>query len=188
MKNAVIIHGTCSKEEYLSDKYPSLSNSHWLPWLQKQLLINGIHTQTPEMPGVLNLNYESWKNELEKNDIGSESILIGHSTGGGFLARWLSENKVKIHKLILVAPWLDPNCEETTTFFDFSFPGDILERADEIHLLVSRDDNDDILESVRIIREGIPGISYHEFADYGHFITKHMKTERFPELLTLAIN
>lgn len=31
MKKAIIIHGACDKEEYFSDKYPSLSNSHWLP-------------------------------------------------------------------------------------------------------------------------------------------------------------
>lgn len=31
------------------------------------------------------------------------------SCGAGFLLRWLSENSVRIAKLILVIPWLDPN-------------------------------------------------------------------------------
>ena len=107
MKNAIIIHGTCDEDEYFSDKYPSLSNSHWFPWLQKQLLINNIFTQTPEMPEAHKPDYDKWKKEFEKFDVNSETILVGHSCGGGFLIRWLSENKIKIKKLILVAPWLD---------------------------------------------------------------------------------
>ncbi len=60
MNNDIIIHGSCDKEEYFSDKYPSLSNSHWIPWLQKQLLINNIFTQTPEMPASYNPDYKKW--------------------------------------------------------------------------------------------------------------------------------
>lgn len=39
-KSAIILHGMPSKEEYFSPAYASPSNSHWLPWLQKNLLIN----------------------------------------------------------------------------------------------------------------------------------------------------
>jgi hypothetical protein len=48
---------------------------------------------------------------------------------------------------------------------------------------MSRDDNNAILKSVKIIREQIPGILYHEFSDLGHFTYGDMKTEKFPELL-----
>jgi hypothetical protein len=41
MKNAVLIHGMPSKDEYFDPSAPSLSNAHWFPWLQKQLIING---------------------------------------------------------------------------------------------------------------------------------------------------
>jgi len=46
MKNAILLHGTSSKEEYYSLEYPSASNSHWLPWLQKNLLVNDVHAVT----------------------------------------------------------------------------------------------------------------------------------------------
>jgi len=42
MKTAIIIHGMPSKEEYFSPKTKSQSNGHWLPWIQKQLILNGI--------------------------------------------------------------------------------------------------------------------------------------------------
>jgi len=48
--NALIIHETCDKKKYFSDKYPSLSDSHRFPWSRKQLLAKGIFTQIPEMP------------------------------------------------------------------------------------------------------------------------------------------
>lgn len=187
MKNAIIIHGTCDEEEYFSDKYPSLSNSHWLPWLQKQLLINNIFTQTPEMLEAYSPDYEKWSREFARFEVNEESILIGHSCGGGFLLRWLSENKVKIRKLILVAPWLDPKREKTTSFFDFKIDENTKERIDEIHILVSNDDDEDILESVSIIKNNIPTARLHEFSNLRHFTYGHMKTDKFPELLNIVI-
>lgn len=187
MNNAIIIHGTCDKEEYFSDKYPSLSNSHWLPWLQKQLLINNIFTQTPEMPEAYSPDYEKWSREFARFEVNEESILIGHSCGGGFLLRWLSENEVKIKKLVLVAPWLDPKRRKTTAFFDFKIDQNINERIGETHILVSNDDKDDILESVDIIKNKLSGINLHEFTNYRHFCLSHMKTDKFPELLNIIV-
>lgn len=187
MNNAIIIHGTCDKEEYFSDKYPSLSNSHWLPWLQKQLLINNIFTQTPEMPEAYSPDYEKWSKEFARFEVNEESILIGHSCGGGFLLRWLSENEVKIKKLVLVAPWLDPKRRKTTDFFDFKIDQNIKERIGKIHILVSMDDAADILESVDIIKNKLSGINIHEFTNYRHFCLSHMKTDKFPELLNIIV-
>jgi predicted alpha/beta hydrolase family esterase len=95
MKRAIIIHGSADKEEYYSDEYPSLSNSHWIPWLQKQLIMNGYLAQTPEMPLPLpfKYNFRTWKNEIDRYELGNNSILIGFSLGGGFLVRYLSGNK-----------------------------------------------------------------------------------------------
>lgn len=188
MKNSIIIHGTCSEKEYFSDEYPSLSNSHWLPWLQKKLLMSKIFTQTPEILDAHKPEYEKWRKGLECFDIGEETIFIGHSCGGGFLIRWLSENKIKIKKLILVAPWLDPEREKTADFFDFEIDKDLSNRAEEIHLFVSSDDDKDILESVKIIQESISGIKIHEFSHLGHFTFNDMKTDKFPELLNTVID
>ena len=124
MKNAILVHGTCSKEEYFDSSEPSLSNAHWFPWLQKQLLVNNISCHSPEISNAHTPIYEKWKREFERFDVNENTILIGHSCGGGFLLRWLSENKIKIDKLILVAPWLDPERSKTTDFFDFEIDKD----------------------------------------------------------------
>ena len=118
MPNALLIHGCCDEDEYFNEQVPSPSNSHWFPWLQKQLLMCGIETQTPEMPVPYRPDYASWRKEFERFDVGPDTVLVGHSCGGGFLVRWLSEHPVKISQLILIAPWLDPNHRKTIDFFD----------------------------------------------------------------------
>lgn len=59
MKTAIIIHGYFTKEEFFDVTRPSPSNDHWFPWIQKQLLLNGILTQTPEMPSSYAPEYEN---------------------------------------------------------------------------------------------------------------------------------
>lgn len=119
MKNAIILHGGPSKKEYYDPDEPSMSNAHWIPWLQAQLLKQDIPTATPEVPRSYDRNWKVWLKEVERFDIGPETILIGHSTGAGFWIKYLSINKtLKVGKVILVAPWLDPDREHTKDFFD----------------------------------------------------------------------
>lgn len=184
---ALIVHGTCGKREYFSDKYPSLSNSHWFPWLQKQLLKKGIFTQTPEMPEAVFPDYEKWRKEFERFDVDADTFLIGHSCGGGFLVRWLSANKTKPFKLILVAPWLDPERKKTADFFDFAIDKNLSERT-RIHIFLSEDDGKDILKSAEMIQKDIPGIAVHRFKNRGHFTYDDMKTHNFPEILKVILS
>lgn len=88
-----------SREEYLKPTRPAASNNHWLPWIQKQLSINGIVAQTPEMPEPFRPDYDKWKETFEQFTLNDDTILVGHSCGGGFLLRWLSENDVKVGRL-----------------------------------------------------------------------------------------
>ena len=50
MTNAIILHSKPKEEEYYRPDFQSSSNSNWLPWLQKQLLIHNIKADTPEVP------------------------------------------------------------------------------------------------------------------------------------------
>lgn len=189
MRNAVILHGTCDKEEYYDDKYPSLSNSHWLPWLQKQLLMNGIEAATPEVANAYEPSYDKWLKELIRFEITSESILVGHSCGGGFLVRWLSDNpEVFVKKVVLVAPWLDPKRTKTTDFFEFDIDPGITARVDSFTIFNSDNDSNTIQTSVRMIRDALPDCRYVELHNYGHFCMTDMKTQAFPELRDEIIN
>lgn len=188
MKNAILIHGVCDKEEYFNDEYPSLSNSHWFPWLQKQLLIQGIHTQTPEMPDAYFPTYEKWSKEFERFDVNKETILVGHSCGGGFLLRWLTENKVMVGNVLLVAPWLDPEKSISPDFFEFDIDPGIVLRAAKLKILVSSDDEEDVLVSVKQIQKSLPNIPIRQFEGFGHFTKEEMRREDFPELLNELIS
>ena len=44
MKTAIIIHGMPSKEEYFDVNGASQSNKHWIPWIQKHLILNNTLT------------------------------------------------------------------------------------------------------------------------------------------------
>lgn len=111
MKTAIILHGMPDKEEYFDSKASSSSNSQWYPWLQQQLIINNISTQTPEMPDAYEPDYDKWLNVFNQFKIDQNTVLIGHSCGAGFLIRWLSENNIQVGKVILVAPWMDAEDE-----------------------------------------------------------------------------
>ena len=188
MKTAIILHGMPSKEEYFSPDGSSQSNKHWLPWIQKELTLNGILAQTPELPEPYDPVYEKWVSVFEQFAINEGTTLIGHSCGGGFLVRWLSENKVKVGKVVLVAPFLDPDHDEVkSNFFDFEIDENMAERTQGIFMIFSVDDDCEILDSVNQIRSKVKNIQIIELLQGGHFTMNDMKTEEFPELRDLLL-
>ncbi|PJE61275.1 hypothetical protein COU87_05580, partial [Candidatus Roizmanbacteria bacterium CG10_big_fil_rev_8_21_14_0_10_39_12] len=184
MKNAIILHGGPDKKEYYDPKAPSMSNAHWIPWLQGQLLKHDIPTATPEVPYSFDRNWTVWNREVERFDITPETILIGHSTGAGFFIKYLSIHpEIKVGKVILVAPWLDPYQEHTKNFFDdFEIDPNLVSRTAGITIFNSDNDQDSVQKTVEIVREKVKGIHYREFHHYGHFCYSDLKTGEFPEL------
>jgi predicted alpha/beta hydrolase family esterase len=189
MKNAIILHGGPSKKEYYDPDAPSMSNAHWIPWLQAQLLKADIPTATPEVPWSFDRNWKVWQKEVERYDIGPETILIGHSTGAGFFIKYLNINKnLKVGKVVLVAPWLDPDREHTKNFFDdFEIDPEFPSRTGGVTIFNSDNDQDSVQKTVKIVRNSVKNIKYVEFHNYGHFIYEDMKTLKFPELLEEAV-
>lgn len=185
MKNAIILHGGPTKEEYYDPESPSMSNSHWIPWLQSQLLKLDISASTPEVPHSYNRDWEVWSREVERYEISPETALIGHSTGAGFFVKYLSvHKKLKVGKIILVAPWIDPEKQLTTGFFDdYVIDVDLAARTKGIVVFNSDNDEDSVQKSAKIILENIKNIQYREFHNYGHFCIEDMATLEFPELL-----
>lgn len=182
-KTAIIIHGYNDKSEYLDTSRPAASNDHWIPRLQRQLLLNGIEAQTPEMPGFYEPNYKKWKDSLEKLGPDENTILVGHSCGGGFLVRWLSESNVKVGKVVLVAPWIDPEKRIDPNFFKFKIDPNIFLKTESITIIYSTDDDPAIIKSIEILKAKLKNINFQEFHDKGHFVLGDLKTEKFPELL-----
>lgn len=185
MKNAIIMHGSPDKEEYYDPKEPSMSNAHWIPWLQAQLLKANIAAATPEVPRSFEYSWATWVKEFERFDITPETILIGHSTGCALIIKYLSIHpETKVGKVVLIAPWLDPDQRESKSFFhDFDTDANMARRTTGITIFGSDNDQDSVQETVKIIREKVAGVKYTEFHNYGHFCFGDMKTTEFPELL-----
>lgn len=147
-----------------------------------------IYTQTPEMPRACRPVYLEWASYFNRIVEDNEDlILIGHSCGAGFLLRWLSETRRSALRTVLVAPWLDPQkLRADPEFFKFDLDYTIKERTD-LHIVASDNDMDDIVESVRIVRETFPEAGFHLFQRYGHFCLSDMETDNFPELLKIVV-
>ena len=191
MKNAILVPGRPDREEYYDPKYPTNSNNHWFPWISKQLQINDIFAVAIEPPMPWQPRYDVWKKEFEKFDTNPDTVLIGHSCGGGFLVRWLSENKdKKVGKVILVAPWLNPDNtpdSDTADFFALDIDPKLASRTSGVTIFNSDNDFASIQTSVQIIRDKVKDVEYREFHNYGHFCLGDMNTVEFPELLEAAL-
>lgn len=194
MPNAILIHGWGNKNRFYDQDFPTASNSHWFPWLSKQLMIRDIHTVALEMPKSYYPQYDVWKKELERFDINENTILIGHSCGGGFLVRRLSENDVRVGKVILVAPWLgvfsgDDLDKDTfdASFFDFEIDTNLVKKTNELTIFHSTNDMQEIADSVAILKEKLSDFRYIELENKGHFTRSGLGREEFPKLLEEAI-
>src|ERR1700752_556599 len=94
MKKAIIVHGMPSKEEY-EKSGGKMTHKHWQPWLTRELAQAAVEVHNPEMPMPYQPDYKTWKAKFEQYSVDSDTMLVRHSCGGGFLVRWLSENKDK---------------------------------------------------------------------------------------------
>ncbi len=183
MNQVILIHGRPDKEEYFDESMLKPHEAHWFPWLKEGLEERGIKTLIPIMPRPYQPDYDEWKSEFEKYQVTPETTLVGHSRGGGFLLRYLSENTIEINKLILVAPSTLANPEFVSGFYEYKMDPDLAKRTKGVTIFYSTDDEEGIIKSVEKIKENIPNITYYEFTNKGHFTEEDLGTKEFPELL-----
>ena len=144
--------------------------------------MRGCETQTPEMPRAYKPEYERWCSEFERHLITKNTILVGHSCGGGFLVRWLSETSRSVARAILVAPWMDPERNHCVPgFFDFEINPKLAQMSD-LHLIYSDNDSAEVNAPVEKIIKSIPGIHLHLMSGMGHFCSGDMGGNQFVAL------
>jgi uncharacterized protein len=187
MKNAIILHGQPSKEEYYDPTMPSMSNAHWIPWLQGQLLKNDIEAVTPEVPYAFEPKWDLWLKEVERFDITPETLIVGHSRGGDFWLKYLSERpEVKVGKVVLVAPSLGFLTLSDNYFGEFEIDPNLAERTDGITLFHSDNDGQNMIKTAEKLIGTISGLKHQRF-HLGHFTSGSMGTTEFPELLEVLL-
>lgn len=192
MSNAILVPGRPDKDEHYDPARPSNSEDHWFSWLKRQLILKDIHAVSIEPPFPFRPRYEEWKKEFERFDITPETILVGHSCGGGFLVRYLSEHKdLEVGKVALVAPWTNPlkyEISDTADFFEFEIDPDFPARTAGVSIFISRNDEPSVVKTVDILKEKVKDIEYHEYTDKGHFCIEDLDGVEFPELLKVVIS
>lgn len=187
-KQVIIIHGCPSNAEKAMSPETRTYDKHWMPWLRRELVAQGIGVEIPLMPTPWQPNYEKFKEEFEKLSVNENDILIGHSCGCAFLVRWLGETKKRINKLILVAPWKipDKNDDFRKAFYVYPIDGSIKSRVGKIVMFTADDEEDDGKKSLKIFHESLGG-EVIELKGHGHYTIGDMGSEKFPELLKIVL-
>jgi valyl-tRNA synthetase/predicted alpha/beta hydrolase family esterase len=188
-EKVVIIHGGdshASDKDYLEfiknwnltpQDYLDIE-TNWGSWkknLQKRFKDENIKVIYPSFPDKLNAKYEAWKIWLEKvlEIEGKENFsFVGHSLGGNFLLKYLSEKDLKVKNLILVA-----SCIDIGDFKTIENWSKISQNCQNIYIYHSQDDTVVDFETATEIHKNLPTAKLHKFADKGHF-----NQEEFPEL------
>lgn len=186
--NCIIIHGCPSNAEKAMSPETRTYDKHWIPWIKKELATRRIKTETPLMPTPWEPDYEKFKAEFEKYEVGENTILIGHSCGSAFLVRWLGGTKREIFKLILVAPWKIPDKEDEfrKEFYTYPIDESIKSRVNEIVMFTADNEEDEGKESLKIFHQALDG-EIIELKGRGHYTMGDMGTTEFPELLDIVL-
>jgi predicted alpha/beta hydrolase family esterase len=141
----------------------------------------------PEMPHAYDPEYSSWKREFERFDVTPNTTLVGHSMGGGFLLRWLSENHLAAPaRVILVASSLDPLRQNETGFCEFEIDPNITDRT-KLVVMTSDNDSDKAEQSRQMITDALPNTDVRMFSGYGHFIPDHLGKDTLEELVDIIL-
>ena len=181
-KQVLVIHGGdafATYEEYLSFlrnyevDLESLKRKGWKEALQEKLG-NEYEVIAPKMPNKSNARYIEWKIWFEKyiSFVNDGGILLGHSMGGSFLAKYLSEEKFpkKIHATFLVSAPYD--IDEDRALVEFVPPDSLSlleEQGGEVFLYHSKNDPLVPFGELEKYQRALPKARVHTFEDRGHF-------------------
>jgi len=190
--NAILVPGRPDKDEHYDPKRPSNSEDHWFSWLKRQLILKDVHANSIEPPFPYRPRYDEWVKEFERFELEPDTILVGHSCGGGFLVRYLSEHKdLRVGKVALVAPWINPDnyeVSDTADFFDFDIDPDFPVRTRGVSVFISSDDEPSVVKTVDILKAKVHDLDIHQYTNKGHFTFNALGTDEFPELLNLILS
>ncbi len=192
MKQLMVIHGGdafATYEEYIEflkgfpiEYNTSLRGKGWKANLP-EVLGAGYEVIAPRMPNPTNAKYLEWKIWFEKYIpyIEDGVIFVGHSFGGSFIAKYLSEEifPKRIDATFLVAAPYDTDGERKVVEFVLPESLALLEKqAGTIYLYQSADDDVVPFQEVHKYEKALTGAIVRIFNDRQHF-----NQEYLPEII-----
>lgn len=189
-KQILIVHGGDTFETY--DQYIDFLNNFridleglkkkedWKVTLQKRLG-DEYEVLQPNMPNKSCAQYDEWKLWMDKIVplLQDDIILIGHSLGGAFWAKYLSGSVFpkKIKAVFLVAAPYEKD-SENNSLAGFALPGILDLQTDKIFIYHSKDDPVVPFEELSKYKKALPKAEVREID-----LAKHFNQEYFPEIL-----
>jgi predicted alpha/beta hydrolase family esterase len=194
MKTQVfVIHGGHARDSYedylkhLIEKQVDLEylrnkSKGWKRGLAEELG-EGYEVFNPQMPNVENAKYIEWKIWFEKfiPYFSDGIIFVGHSLGGIFLSKYLSENELPIRigaTFLVAAPY---NTATNHPRADFNIIGPLTkfsQQSPEIFIYQSKDDEIVPFSNFEHYQQELPKAHIRVFETNGHF-----SQEKFPEIV-----
>ncbi|XLQ20363.1 MAG: alpha/beta fold hydrolase [Candidatus Moraniibacteriota bacterium] len=188
-KQVIVIHGGDAWDthdeyiEYLKnydftqEKFDKVTSRRWKDSLQESLGDN-FQVIKPGMPSSRNAKYNEWLIWFEKllPYVVDGAILVGHSLGANFLAKYLAENMldVDINQVHLVA-----GCYGAKGDFDLQESlKNVENQCDNIYIYHSLDDFVVSFDDGKKYQVALPNAVFVEFEDRNHFLQ-----EEFPEIV-----
>jgi predicted alpha/beta hydrolase family esterase len=195
-KQQVLIIGGGTSFETYNDYLSNLKNREltldslrpsgdWKDILPKKLGVK-YDVFVPKMPNKANAVYNEWNIWFERiiQLLDNNLILIGHSLGGIYLAKYLSENKItrKVKATFLVAaPFKSDYFRESLASFTLKNPlSNLAKQGGIIYIIHSKDDPVVPFEQSIKYEEALPQANKLVFNNKGHF-----NQETFPEIVKL---
>jgi hypothetical protein len=189
-QDILVIHGGNSfrtRQDYLlwlkgkSLTREDLQKQDWKASLGARLG-EGFEVFTPRMPNPQNAVYEEWKIWFEKvvAQMNDGAILVGHSLGGVFLAKYLAQEKCQrqIKAIFLVAPLFESAGGEVPEFALPDSLAGVTNQVPKIHLYHSEDDPVIPFDHLFKYQAALPDAVASIFGDRGHF-----NMAQFPEIV-----
>ncbi len=158
-----------------------LYRPRWNNWLGETL--TNFEVLLPSMPNNANAKYSEWETYFSKIVplLRADAILIGHSLGGIFLAKYLSEHADSLHfaKVVFIsAPYDDEASESLGSFRLSNEIKNLPNTATDFYIFHSHDDVVVPVAEAAKYAHLLPEAVVTLFDDRGH-----INTPTFPELI-----
>lgn len=192
MRQVVVIHGGdafASYEEYFAALQklelddPRTKTKGWKALLSEKLGAE-YEVISPRMPNSANAKYAEWKLWFEKHFrfLNDEVILVGHSLGASFLAKYLSENtfpKKIIGTFLVAGPF---SVDEGRQLVEFVPPPSLAlleQQGGALFLYHSKDDDVVSVGELAKYQRALPTATVRVLDGRGH-----VTGDEFPELVS----